>query len=112
MPGVETVCQSIGNNIREHYQCIATGASQKIAVTGTAALSAAITTGIVRLFSTKDCWIVFGNNPVAVANDGDSFFLPGGIIEYYVINHGQKLSVIQDVAAGDLHITGGDVKIL
>ena len=92
------------------FSAITAGASQKISFTNVSAQSTTTMlplTSIVRLFSTEDCWILFGDNPTAAANDGNSFFLPAGIVEYFGADPGQKIAVIRDSANGDLHVTQG-----
>lgn len=83
------------------------GAQQRISVSATAAQSAAFITNVITLYTTKDCWIVHGKNPVAVVNDGNSIFLPGGFFHVFLVEEGDKVSVIRDTADGYLHITGG-----
>lgn len=64
-------------------------------------------TTLIRLFSTQDCWINLGANPTAIAGStskGDSFFLPGGIVDFVGVEPGWKLAVIRDTADGRLHI--------
>lgn len=65
------------------------------------------TTGNVRLVSTTDCWVAFGATPVATAGaagDTNSVFLPAGASEYFAVNAGEKVAVIQASAAGVLNI--------
>ena len=60
---------------------------------------------MVRLVATSDCHVAFGpTSPVAVA-DGTCIFLPAGIPEYFVLNPGDKVAVIQDSLAGSLFVT-------
>lgn len=100
MPYTETV---------RGFQAIIPGTCQKVSYTGTAAQSSALSlaTTIIQLYATTDCWVKFGSNPTAVANDGTSLFLPGGMILYYGITPGNKLSVIRDSTSGDLHVIEG-----
>lgn len=94
---------------RDHYQALKPGASQKISFTGTSSQSAFLdgNTKMIRVFPTKDCWIVFGVSPTAAPNDGSSCFLPGGIIQFLVAPGGYKIAVIRDSSNGDLHIVEG-----
>ena len=71
-------------------------------------------TTILRLFATQDCWLNFGSNPTAVANSAgapgnkdDSYFLPGGFIDFIGVRPGEKLAVIRNSANGNLYITEG-----
>lgn len=61
-------------------------------------------TTIVRLFSTKDCWLSFGSNPTIT---GSTFFMPGGIIDYIGVDGGWKIQVQRDTADGILYIAEG-----
>jgi len=79
-------------------------ASSKISIGAASAPSAAIQSKMVRLVATSDCHVAFGTNPTAVA-DGTCLFLPAGIPEYFVVNPGDKVAVIQDAAAGSLFIS-------
>lgn len=94
-------------NSEQVAQAIIPGSSQRIAVTNSNAQSNGFTAGtkLVKLFATVDVWIVFGTNPVAVANDGSSFFLPGGICAHFgVPSTATKLGVIRDSSNGTLHL--------
>ena len=79
----------------------------KISFTGTTARTGAgVSTEIVRIYATENCWIRFGDSTVdAGVDDGFSFYLPKGIIEKLLIDDGQYIAVIQDTAAGSLFIT-------
>lgn len=85
----------------------AENAQQRIAFTGTSGQSAAFITDIITVYATEDCWLRFGSDPTAVANDGDSTFLPATIMRSYRVKRGDKLAVIRDSASGNLHIAGG-----
>ena len=90
------------------FQALIPGTCQRVSYTASAAQSAALgNTVIVQLYSTTDCWIKFGSNPTAVANDGTSVFLPGGMVICYGVTAGHKVSAIRDSASGDLHIVEG-----
>lgn len=91
------------------YQALHPGTCQKVTFSGTSAQSNAMQTrtSAVELYSTKACWIKFGTNPTAVANDGSSFYLDAGLFKVYGIAPGQKIAVIQDAAGGDLHLIEG-----
>jgi hypothetical protein len=78
------------------------GVTQKVAFGSTSAASAVIGGGIIRLIATADCHVVFGASPTA---DGTCLFLPGGMPEYFACSTSDKVAVIQDSAAGNLHIT-------
>ena len=80
------------------------GVSSKVAVGSTSAQSGAILGTIVRLVATTNCHVAFGSNPTAVA-DGTCMFVPAGIVQLVPVTSGQKLAVIQDLAAGNLFTT-------
>jgi hypothetical protein len=58
----------------------------------------------VRLVSTSNCWVQFGTNPVSVAQTSPSILLIAGVPEYFWVVAGERVSVIQDTAAGILNI--------
>lgn len=80
------------------------GVSDYVAVSGTSAQSAAISANCweVRLVCTTNCHINFGANPTAAATDSNGIYLPAGVVEYFHVNPGQKVAVIQDSASGTL----------
>jgi hypothetical protein len=79
------------------------GISQAVAIGAISAQSTAIgqTTGLVRLCASSDCFVAFGSNPTASSS---SLFLPAGMVEYFGINPGDKIAVIQSSASGFLSI--------
>jgi len=80
------------------------GASQRVAV-GAASVQSTVLgpqTGLVRVCASTDCNIAFGINPVATAT---SLYLPAGAIEYFGVNPGEKIAVIQVSTGGFLFIT-------
>ena len=100
--------QAYSSNINE-FQAICIGTSQAITTSASSIQSAAIAqqSSIVRLFCTKDCFIAIGPNPTVDATGTTGAFLPGGIIEYFGTNPGDKIAVIQATASGTLYITEG-----
>lgn len=58
----------------------------------------------VRVVATSACWIAFGANPTAAASTSPSIYLPAYTPEYFFVNSGEKIAVIQDAAAGSLNI--------
>jgi hypothetical protein len=82
---------------------------QKVSFTGTAGSSNAFAAQVksVVVYATEDCWVKFGANPTAVADDGSSVFVPASNYRPFIVNAGDKLSAIQDSAGGDIHITEG-----
>lgn len=88
------------------FQAIVPGVSQTVAYTGSSSQSTAFgaPTSLVRIFSTTDCFIAFGGSPTASAA---SIWVPGGIIQFFGVNHGEKLAVIESTATGNLYILEG-----
>jgi len=58
----------------------------------------------VRVVATSNCWISFGAAPTAVASGTASIYLPLATPEYFFVNAGEKIAVIQDSGAGLLNI--------
>jgi hypothetical protein len=81
------------------------GASKKVAYTGTAGTTDALTTEAVtiRVISTTDCFIEIGMAPTAVADTG--MYLPALLPEYFMCPKGTKVSAIQVSAGGTLYVT-------
>jgi hypothetical protein len=59
-------------------------------------------TSHVRLVSTVDCWVSFGVG--AVASSTTSMFLPALSPEYFPVQQGDVVAVIQSATAGTLNI--------
>jgi len=98
--------------------------SQTIAIGGSSVQSAAFSVGNVappydpsgvparvpnntthiRVVATSACWISFGTNPVAAASTSPSIYLPAFTPEYFWVNVGEKLAVIQDAGSGNLNV--------
>src|ERR1041385_3502741 len=91
---------------RSAVQAIGPSISQKLDFTGTSAQSAAFAAGtsVIRLFATQDCFIKIGGNPTAVVDGVDSHFIPGGIIQYFLVRGTQKLAAISNGTDGTLRI--------
>jgi len=60
----------------------------------------------IRVVCSQAAWIAFGSNPTAVVGGatGTSIFIPAGVPEYFYVNRGDRLAVIQDSASGTLNI--------
>jgi hypothetical protein len=73
-------------------------------VGASAAASTAVSnaTVVVRLISTSNCHVAFGSAPTAGATD---MLLVANSPEYFKVNPADKVSVIQDSAAGTLYLT-------
>jgi hypothetical protein len=98
---IETPFTTSGQSVPALYPDYANG--QLVAYTGTAAQSTAIAAGMVILVSSSKCWFKVGENPTATAAAG-SQPLPADTILPIGIRSGDKISVIQDTAAGSLSI--------
>lgn len=79
------------------------GKSQSISFDGTSAQSSGITSHLVRVVATQDCFLAVGANPTASSS---GVFLPASAIEYFGVDtDGWKIAVIQSSQAGTLYIT-------
>ncbi len=81
------------------------GAAQSVAIGAASAQSTAVgsSTRCVRLRATADCYVKIGGNPTA--NTTTSTLLGAGETEYFRVNPGDKVAVIQASAAGTLNVT-------
>lgn len=59
----------------------------------------------VRVVCTAPAWISFGTSPTAIRQDSASMFMPAGLPEYFWVQLGERLSVIQDATGGFCYIT-------
>jgi len=59
-------------------------------------------TVIIRIVASDTCHLEFGDNPVATL---DSMLLPVGVVEYFYLNEGQSIAVIQHDSSGILYIS-------
>lgn len=100
----------ISSDSFDKFQTIYPGRSQQVSFNATSALSSTLqsNTTLIKLFATQNCWVRLtstqGHNPVAAANDGFSFYVPGGFIDFFGVYPGTKLAVIQDSTSGTLYI--------
>ncbi len=94
--------------MHETFETIIPGVSQLIAVSNASVQGSAlgISTTVVRLFATNDCYIKLGANPTALA-DGTSMFVPGGIVDFIGVTPGDKIAVIRYASNGSLFVTEG-----
>lgn len=77
---------------------------RKLAYTGVSAQSAALTSDVIRLVATTDCYFLCGANPTAASTT--SRFLPANCPEIFCLSDtGLKVAAIQAAAPGTLHIT-------
>lgn len=91
------------------YPAIFPGKFQQISFSGAASVGVGFSTRttIVRLFATQDCWVQMGLNPTATAAGPDSFVIRGGIVHFFGVNSGWKISAIQNTVSGVLDILEG-----
>lgn len=79
--------------------------TQTVSVSGT---SAAVTnafgagTTVIRIVSTTDCHIRFGDAPTATTNH---MLLPANVVEYFAVSPGVKVAAVQRFAGGTLYVT-------
>ncbi len=88
------------------YQAIRLGTAQSLTTSGSAVQCVPFqsSTSIIRVFCTKDMYIDIGLNPTATSS---SHFMPGGIIEYFTVLSGYKLSAVQVSESGVLYLSEG-----
>lgn len=75
--------------------------------TGTAAASSAIPDGVVlvRAVATAACHFRINAKGTTTAATSDNAYLPAGVIEYWRVEPGDTVSVIQSASGGNLHLT-------
>lgn len=87
------------------FPAIFIGTSHAVTTSGSSQVVSLLpSTSLVRLFATKDCFIDIQKTPVATSS---RMFLPGGIVEYFGVQPGQNLAVLQVSASGVLYVTEG-----
>lgn len=79
-----------------------TGTSAQSAPVTDASIKAATPYVLVRLCATTDCWIAFGDNPVAAAGAG--VFLPAGVVDVWRMTAGNRVAAIQAASGGSLSV--------
>lgn len=77
--------------------------SQSLAIGSVSAQSSAfdLTTGLIRLCPTVDCYVAIGANPTATSS---SMYLPAGSVEYFGCSPGEKVAVLRVLSNGFLNI--------
>ena len=65
----------------------------------------AVGSSVVRVVATSDCYIAVGVSPTATTSD---IYLPAGAIEYLRCVPGDKVSAVQALVAGTIHVTECD----
>ena len=84
------------------------GTRQTVAYTGTAATitnAFGTETYVIRLSATTACHFLVSEAANVVAATATDSLLPTNWVDYIVVTPGQKISVIQDSAAGTLSVT-------
>ncbi len=89
------------------FEAIEPGPGQVLIVNSNSVVSSAFSdkTTIIRLFSTVDCFLAFGNSSPTVVNS--SYFLPGGFIDFVGVNAKTQIAVTRSLANGLLYLTEG-----
>lgn len=90
----------------ETFEAIIPNVSQALAFSSASAQGSALalSTTLVRLFCSQDCFITVGSNPTALG-DGTSMFIPSGIVDFIGVQGGQKIAAIRSTNDGTLYIT-------
>lgn len=79
---------------------------QSVSYTAThGVISNAVTSSIIRVVCTTVAHIKIGTAPVATTSD---VYMPAGVVEYFRVEPGVKVSAIQSAAGGTLHVTEMD----
>lgn len=85
---------------------IASGNSQRVAVSTVSVQTAPINASGCTIYSDVDCYVRQGSNPLAVADGTDQFIPAGAFLRLTGIAKGNKLAIISS-ASGTVHITPG-----
>lgn len=96
--------QQIGNSKDSFAQAIFPGTVQKVALAAGASPSNAFGSGtrMVRVCANQDFHIAFGASPTAT--NSTAVFVPKNVAEYFLVNEGEKASVMRDSADGFVYI--------
>jgi hypothetical protein len=78
------------------------GDMSRVTISGTSTQSVVITSGLVRVVASVDCYVAKGANPTAT---NTSMFMPAGKVEYFAIIPGEKLAFLQVSTGGFASIT-------
>lgn len=79
------------------------GTVRKVAVSAVSAASAALTTEVIRVKPTVDCYVVTGTGTPAA--DANSTLMSAGETEYFRVTPGEKIAVLRVSADGSLFVT-------
>lgn len=82
------------------------GTAQKVAIGASHAESSAFgaTTKVVRLVSDVNCYVAFGAAPVATSS---SLLMIAGVPEFFGVQPGEKVSVLEVSTTGNLSVAEG-----
>ena len=58
----------------------------------------------IRVVANAACWISFGSNPTAASGGAASIYIPAFTPEYFWVNKGERIAVVQDAAGGNINI--------
>jgi hypothetical protein len=88
----------------QFIEAVGLGTTQAVAYTASAAASNAfaLTTRVVRVVATTDCFFTTAATPTATTS---SVYLPAGAVEYVRVNAGDKISAIRRSQDGTLYVT-------
>lgn len=80
------------------------GVSDVVAYVGSSVQSAVFgsQTREIRVVCSSNAWINIGQNPTAAATDNNGIYMPANVVEYFHVNPGQRVAVIQDSAGGNM----------
>lgn len=80
------------------------GSTQSIVTSGTSQVSNAFTdnVSIIRVATNQDVYCELGNNPTATTG---SMLMPAGAIEFFAVDPGQKIAVLQVSTSGRFTVT-------
>ena len=90
--------------LQESMVALKGGTCSTVAVSGTSAQSAAITSGKVVIYSTVDMYLRQGSNPTALATGVDQFIPANTMLRIVDIENGNKLAFISGTS-GTVYIS-------
>jgi hypothetical protein len=78
------------------------GNMSRVTISGSNTQTVVLTTGLVRVAVTTDCYVARGVNPSASNTD---MYMPAGSVEYFAVIPGEKLAFLQVSSGGFASIT-------
>lgn len=92
------------DNNNKTIQVLQPATGSQVAYTATAANTSAYSgKTVVRVVSDQACYIAIGVD--ATANTSTSTYLPAGVVEYFKVADGHRVSAVQVSAGGTLYVT-------